>query len=89
MLRRFSLHKTVYVPRWGHYPGGWHKTCFMGSFNETYDAWKLHYELVWEDNVREGQPVTTQARFSFTYRLRDGRWMIVDHHSSAVPAPRQ
>ena len=61
----------------------------MGSANETYDAWKLHYELVWEDNVREGQPVTTQAHFSFTYRLRDGRWMIVDHHSSAVPAPRQ
>ena len=38
-------------------------------------------------NVREGQPVTTPARFSYTYRLRDGRWMIVDHHSSAVPAP--
>jgi hypothetical protein len=40
-------------------------------------------------NVREGQPVTTQTRFSFAYRLRDGRWLIVDHHSSAVPAPRQ
>jgi uncharacterized protein (TIGR02246 family) len=38
-------------------------------------------------NVRDGQPVTTPARFSFTYRLRDGRWMIVDHHSSAVPSP--
>jgi uncharacterized protein (TIGR02246 family) len=38
-------------------------------------------------NVREGQPVTTPARFSFTYRQRDGRWMIVDHHSSAVPSP--
>jgi uncharacterized protein (TIGR02246 family) len=40
-------------------------------------------------NVREGQPVTTPARFSFTYRQRDGRWMIVDHHSSAVPSPPQ
>lgn len=38
-------------------------------------------------DVRDGQPVTTPARFSFTYRLRDGRWMIVDHHSSAVPSP--
>ena len=38
-------------------------------------------------NLRDGQPVTTPARFSFTYRLKDGRWMIVDHHSSAVPAP--
>jgi hypothetical protein len=26
----------------------------------------------------------------FTYRLRDGKWLIVDHHSSSVPAaPRQ
>lgn len=23
--------------------------------------------------------------FSFVYRHRDGRWFIVDHHSSAVP----
>jgi len=38
-------------------------------------------------NVRDGQPVTTPARFSFMYRHKDGRWMIVDHHSSAVPAP--
>ena len=38
-------------------------------------------------NVRDGQPVTVPARFSFTYRQRDGRWLIVDHHSSAVPAP--
>jgi uncharacterized protein (TIGR02246 family) len=40
-------------------------------------------------NVRDGEPVTTLARFSFTYRQRDGRWLIVDHHSSALPAPRQ
>jgi len=38
-------------------------------------------------NVRDGQPTTFPARFSFTYRQRDGRWVIVDHHSSAVPAP--
>ncbi|WP_416666330.1 phospholipase D-like domain-containing protein [Egbenema bharatensis] len=29
------------------------KTAFMGSTNETFDAWKLHYELVWEDNSPE------------------------------------
>ena len=27
-----------------------------------------------------------RRRFSFVYRKRDGRWLIVDHHSSAVPA---
>jgi hypothetical protein len=25
------------------------QTCFMGSANETYSAWTLNYELVWED----------------------------------------
>jgi uncharacterized protein (TIGR02246 family) len=40
-------------------------------------------------DVRDGQPVTVPARFSFTYHQRDGRWMIVDHHSSRVPPPPQ
>jgi uncharacterized protein (TIGR02246 family) len=35
---------------------------------------------------RDGKSVTRPARFSFVYRNRDGRWLIVDHHSSAVPA---
>ena len=34
-----------------------------------------------------GKPISRAARFSFVYRNRDGRWLIVDHHSSAVPAP--
>ena len=38
--------------------------------------------------VRDGQPTTTPARFTFVFRKREGRWQIVDHHSSAVPAPR-
>jgi len=38
-------------------------------------------------DIRDGQPVTIPARFSFTYRQRDGRWMIVVHHSSRVPEP--
>ena len=32
-----------------------------------------------------GTPINRPARFSFVYRNRDGRWLIVDHHSSAVP----
>ena len=35
---------------------------------------------------RDGKAITRPARFSFVYRNRDGRWLIVDHHSSAVPA---
>ncbi len=40
-------------------------------------------------SIRDGKPITIAARFSFVYRNRDGRWMIVDHHSPAVPAPPQ
>jgi hypothetical protein len=29
------------------------KTCFLGSVNETYHAWKLNYELVLEDETPE------------------------------------
>jgi hypothetical protein len=29
------------------------QTAFMGSANETYNAWKLNYELVWEDESPE------------------------------------
>lgn len=35
-----------------------------------------------------GIPVSRPARLSFVYRYQDGRWLIVDHHSSAVPAPK-
>jgi uncharacterized protein (TIGR02246 family) len=38
--------------------------------------------------VRDGQPTVRPLRFSFTYRRHEGRWLIVDHHSSALPAPR-
>lgn len=36
-----------------------------------------------------GQPFQFPARFSFTYRKRGGQWLIVDHHSSALPSPPQ
>jgi superfamily II DNA or RNA helicase len=29
------------------------RTAFMGSINETYAAWRLNYELVWEDDSDE------------------------------------
>jgi uncharacterized protein (TIGR02246 family) len=39
-------------------------------------------------DVRDGQTIRRPARFSFVYRLTNGRWMIVDHHSSSVPGVR-
>jgi uncharacterized protein (TIGR02246 family) len=37
--------------------------------------------------VRDGKEIVRPARFSFVYRNRGGRWLIVDHHSSIVPEP--
>lgn len=38
--------------------------------------------------VKDGETKTLPARYSLTF-VKDGeKWMIVDHHSSAMPAPR-
>jgi uncharacterized protein (TIGR02246 family) len=37
-------------------------------------------------DLRNGQPIRRPARFSFMFHMVAGRWLIVDHHSSAVPA---
>lgn len=39
-------------------------------------------------DVRDGQTIRRPARFSFVFRRVNGQWLIVDHHSSAVPAAR-
>ena len=36
--------------------------------------------------VKDGEPKTLPARYSFTFVKEGGNWMIVDHHSSAIPA---
>jgi uncharacterized protein (TIGR02246 family) len=36
--------------------------------------------------VKDGDPKTLPARYSFTFVKEGGNWMIVDHHSSAMPA---
>jgi uncharacterized protein (TIGR02246 family) len=36
-------------------------------------------------DVRNGQAVSRPARFTMVFRNRDGKWLIVGHHSSLVP----
>jgi len=36
-------------------------------------------------DVRDGQTVSVPARFTMAFRNRDGKWLIVAHHSSRVP----
>jgi|SRR5690348_5193617 uncharacterized protein (TIGR02246 family) len=37
-------------------------------------------------DLRDGQTIRRPARFSFVFRLVNGRWLIADHHSSSAPA---
>lgn len=36
-------------------------------------------------SIQDGKEVKNPARFTFVYQRRDGKWMIVNHHSSALP----
>lgn len=38
-------------------------------------------------DIRDGKRVENPSRFTFVFRMRKGRWAIVHHHSSRVPAP--
>ncbi|HXU41749.1 MAG TPA: SgcJ/EcaC family oxidoreductase [Burkholderiales bacterium] len=37
--------------------------------------------------TRDGKQEPVPARYSLVYRNHEGKWLIVDHHSSRVPAP--
>ncbi len=39
--------------------------------------------------TQDGKLTQSPARFSFVYQKRGGEWLIVSHHSSAVPVVRQ
>ncbi|HEX4873028.1 MAG TPA: SgcJ/EcaC family oxidoreductase [Nevskiaceae bacterium] len=50
--------------------------------NTALDAGVYTFEL-----VKDGRKQTVQARYNYLYEKVGGRWLIVNHHSSAMPEP--
>ena len=63
------------------------KVAFGEQLIRVYGATAVNTGYYTFSYVKDGEPKTLPARYSFTF-VKDGeKWMIVDHHSSAMPPP--
>jgi len=61
------------------------RTIHIGC-NTAYDVGTYTFTL---SGKAPGTTETVKARYSYVYELRNGQWLIVHHHSSAMPEPVQ
>jgi uncharacterized protein (TIGR02246 family) len=65
------------------------KVTFGDQLIRIYDGTAINTGYYTFSYVRDGETKTLPARYSFTYVKRGENWLIVDHHSSAMPpAPK-
>ena len=62
------------------------KVTFGEQFIRVYGSTAVNTGYYTFSYVRDGQSKTLPARYSFTYVKNGERWLIVDHHSSAMPS---
>jgi uncharacterized protein (TIGR02246 family) len=64
-----------------------HKVTFGEQLIRVYGNTAINTGYYTFSYVKDGETKTIPARYSFVYVKRGNKWMIVDHPSSAVPAP--
>jgi len=63
-----------------------HRNVVFNDFNiRFYGDTAISSGLYTFSLVKAGQKLVIPARYSFTYVKKNGRWLIVEHHSSVLP----
>src|SRR2546421_7590200 len=63
------------------------KVTFGEQFIRVYGSTAVNTGYYTFAYVKDGEAKTLPARYSLTFVKNGENWMIVDHHSSAMPAP--
>ena len=77
--------RDYFVSAFKALPG--HKVTFGDQLIRTYGNTAVNTGYYTFSFVKDGETKSIPARYSFTYVKDGGKWLIVDHHSSAMPAP--
>jgi len=64
-----------------------HKVSFGDQLIRVYGNTAINTGYYTFTYVKDGEAKSLPARYSFTYVKKGKKWLIVDHHSSAMPAP--
>jgi uncharacterized protein (TIGR02246 family) len=62
------------------------KVAFGDQLIRVYDGTAVNTGYYTFSYVKDGETKSLPARYSFTYVKRGEAWLIVDHHSSAMPS---
>lgn len=80
-----ELIRDYFVTAFNALPG--HKVAFGDQLIRVYGNMAINTGYYTFSYIKNGESKTIPARYSLVFLKRDGRWMIVDHHSSAMPTP--
>ena len=77
--------RDYFVKAFAALPG--HKVSFGDQLIRVYGNTAVNTGYYTFSFVKDGEAKSLAARYSFTYVKKGKKWLIVDHHSSAMPTP--